>query len=242
VIGSLKYKNIMKYYVSLALIMIILIVIAPFSWRQQATHSMPVKSSPPSTFTTTPQQSSTSKNSYGLVNLSKFAPEIRQDMRYATPNNFMKRKLYPVSQCLLQSKVAEQLKQVQFELEKDKKGLKVFDCYRPIAIQKQMWKILPDSNYVANPAKGSRHNRASAVDLTLVDLVTGKDQEMPSEFDDFSKRAHIDYPDVSLKAKSNRKILRTAMEKHGFSGIKTEWWHYDSIGWERYPLLDAPFD
>ncbi len=178
------------------------------------------------------------RNNKKLVDLSKVAPQIRQDIRYATPNNFMRRKLYPVSRCLLHEKVAQQLKQVQIELEKNNLGLKVFDCYRPLSIQKQMWKILPNNNYVANPAQGSRHNRASAVDLTLVDLRSGKNQEMPSDYDEFSKRSHINYESASIEAKRNRKYLRIVMENNGFTGIATEWWHYDSADWKKYPLLD----
>ncbi len=173
-----------------------------------------------------------------LVNIQQIAPSIRLDIRYATPNNFMKRKLYPVARCLLHEKVAQQLKQVQIELALDSLGLKVFDCYRPLSIQKQMWEILPDNRYVANPAQGSRHNRASAIDLTLVDLTTGKEREMPSKFDDFSARSHINYDGASPAAKTNRQILRIAMEKHGFKGISTEWWHYDSLDWKKYPVLD----
>jgi zinc D-Ala-D-Ala dipeptidase len=173
-----------------------------------------------------------------LVNIKQIAPNIRQDIRYATANNFMHRKLYPVARCLLHEKVAQQLKAVQIELEKGNLGLKVFDCYRPLSIQKEMWKILPDNRYVANPAQGSRHNRASAIDLTLVDLTTGKALEMPSEFDDFSDRSHINYAGASLAAKSNHQVLRIAMEKHDFKGILTEWWHYDSLDWKKYPVLD----
>jgi zinc D-Ala-D-Ala dipeptidase len=176
-----------------------------------------------------------------LVNIQQIAPTIRQDIRYATPNNFMKRKLYSVARCLLHEKVAQQLKQVQIELAVDNLGLKVFDCYRPLSIQKQMWEILPDNRYVANPAQGSRHNRASAIDLTLVDLRTGKEREMPSKFDDFSVRSHINYDDASLAAKINRQVLRVAMEKHGFKGIPTEWWHFDSLDWKKYPVLDIPW-
>jgi zinc D-Ala-D-Ala dipeptidase len=182
------------------------------------------------------------QQNHDLVDLKTIAPHIRQDIRYATANNFMKRKLYPVSRCLLHDKVAQKLKQVQLELEKDNLGLQVFDCYRPLSIQKQMWKILPDSNFVANPAQGSRHNRASAVDLTLVDLNTGNEVEMPSGYDEFSKKAHINYASASKEAKKNRKRLRVVMEKNGFKGISTEWWHYDSSDWKKYPLIDISWN
>jgi zinc D-Ala-D-Ala dipeptidase len=200
------------------------------------------KKSPEITSEAKVKPSAPTKNNNDLVDLEKIAPHIRKDIRYATANNFMNRKLYPVSRCLLHAKVAEQLKQVQIELEKDNLGLKVFDCYRPLSIQKQMWKILPDNNYVANPAQGSRHNRASAVDLTLVDFSTGKDKEMPSKYDEFSKKAHMDYEAASIESKKNRKRLRIVMEKHGFKSIPTEWWHYDSSEWKQYPLLDISWN
>jgi zinc D-Ala-D-Ala dipeptidase len=177
-----------------------------------------------------------------LVDLEKIAPHIIKDIRYATSNNFINRKLYPVARCLLHAKVAEQLKQVQIELEKDNLGLKVFDCYRPLSIQKQMWKMLPDNKYVANPAQGSRHNRASAVDLTLVNFSTRKDKEMPSKYDEFSIRSHMDYKAASTEAKKNRNHLRMVMQKHGFKSIPTEWWHYDSSEWQQYPLLDISWN
>jgi zinc D-Ala-D-Ala dipeptidase len=177
-----------------------------------------------------------------LVDLKVVSPNIRQDIRYATNNNFMKRRLYPVARCLLHKKVAEQLHQVQLNLEKSNLGIKVFDCYRPLSIQRQMWKMLPDNRYVANPVQGSRHNRASAVDLTLVDLSSGKNKEMPSEFDDFSNRAHMNYEAASVEAKKNRNDLRMVMQKHGFKSIPTEWWHYDSSEWKQYPLLDISWN
>jgi zinc D-Ala-D-Ala dipeptidase len=102
--------------------------------------------------------------------------------------------------------------------------------------------LINNSNFVANPAQGSRHNRASAVDLTLVDLNTGKEKEMPSDYDEFSKKSHVNYTSASKEAKKNHKRLRTIMEKHGFKGIPTEWWHYDSSDWEKYSLLDISWN
>lgn len=177
-----------------------------------------------------------------LIDLGKAVPEIYRDMRYATPNNFMKTQLYPINKCLLHSDTVQQLKTVQLELKKSNLGLKVFDCYRPLSIQKMMWKIKPDSRYVANPAQGSRHNRASAVDLTLINLSTSQNVEMPSEFDDFSEKSYADYKKASQTSKNNRNLLRVTMEKHGFKGISTEWWHYDNIDWEKHPLLDTPLN
>ena len=130
---------------------------------------------------------------YRLIDIQTIAPDIILDMRYATSNNFLKAPVYPVARCLLRAPVAEALKRVQADLITQGLGLKLFDCYRPLSVQRAMWKILPDSNYVANPAKGSRHNRGAAVDLTLVDAM-GKELEMPTGFDDFSEKAFPDSP------------------------------------------------
>jgi zinc D-Ala-D-Ala dipeptidase len=230
-----KFVNMVaKRFIYLCLMMLSIVIILATDFSQARVSATDANVRLPS-----PSSNRTSAHN-DLVNLAKTAPKIRQDIRYATANNFMKRKLYPVARCLLHRQVAQQLSQVQTDLAADNLGLKVFDCYRPLSIQKQMWKILPDNRYVANPDRGSRHNRASAIDLTLVDLTTGKEQEMPSKFDDFSVRSHINYDGASLAAKSNRQILRVAMEKHGFKGIPTEWWHYDSLDWKKYPVLDIP--
>ncbi|MEE3718879.1 D-alanyl-D-alanine dipeptidase [Tumidithrix elongata RA019] len=176
-----------------------------------------------------------------LVDLQAIDPRIRLDIRYATTNNFLKQKVYPVSRCLLRWAAAEKLIKAQTELAKQGLGLKVYDCYRPLSVQKQMWQVLPDDRYVANPANGSRHNRASAVDLTLVDR-TGKELEMPSGFDDFSQRSHLGYQGGSQAAQKNRRLLVDTMQRHGFLPIQTEWWHFDVKGWQDFPILDIPLD
>ncbi|MEB3291981.1 MAG: M15 family metallopeptidase [Synechococcales bacterium] len=175
-----------------------------------------------------------------LVDVQAIAPDIRLDFRYATSNNFLKRAVYPArARCLLRLTIAQRLAQVQQDLRGQGLGLKVFDCYRPLSVQKQMWAILPDSNYIANPARGSRHNRGAAVDLTLV-TVQGKALEMPTDFDDFSDRAAQDYAGGTAASRRNRQILRQAMEKRGFTTIVTEWWHFDGPGWQQFPILDHP--
>ncbi|WP_156815491.1 M15 family metallopeptidase [Pseudanabaena sp. PCC 6802] len=174
-----------------------------------------------------------------LVDIQTVSPAIELDMRYATTNNFMKRKLYPVSRCILRSAVAKQLAKVQLELESQGLGLKVYDCYRPLSVQRQMWQVVPDEHYVANPAKGSRHNRASAVDLTLVDR-NGKELEMPTEFDDFTTKAHRDDLTASPLARQHSQLLATVMVKHGFIPLPTEWWHFDAVGWQHFPVMDVP--
>ena len=175
-----------------------------------------------------------------LVDINKVNPNIILDIRYATKNNFLKKKVYPEARCFLRKAAAEKLNLIQKELETIGLGLKIFDGYRPLSVQREMWKIMPDKRYVADPAKGSRHNRGAAVDLTLVDK-NGNELEMPTPFDSFEKRAHHSYQNLSDKIKQNRWILRTIMEKYGFKPITSEWWHYDLIGWSKYSILDKSF-
>lgn len=176
-----------------------------------------------------------------LVDVQTISPNIKLDIRYATKKNFTHQTLYSQARCVLRGAVARKLAQVQADLESQGLGLKVYDCYRPLSVQKQMWEIMPDDRYVANPAVGSRHNRGSAVDVTLVDR-TGKELEMPTEFDDFTDRAHGDYAGASPVAKQHRQLLKRVMEKHGFIALPTEWWHFDAAGWQQFPLLDVPMD
>jgi zinc D-Ala-D-Ala dipeptidase len=172
-----------------------------------------------------------------LVDIRTVNRNIRLDIRYATTNNFLKRKLYSTAKCALRSSVAQKLGKVQTDLEKIGLGLKVYDCYRPFSVTKQMWEVLPDPNYVANPARGSRHNRGAAVDLTLVDR-TGKELEMPTPYDDFTTKAHRNYAGGSAQSRKNRQLLEDAMKKQGFIGISTEWWHFDSEDWQKFAILD----
>lgn len=176
-----------------------------------------------------------------LVDVQKVNPNIRIDIRYATTDNFMKEKLYPEARCLLLKEVAASLSRVQQALESQGLGLKIFDGYRPLSVQKKMWAKFPVEGYIANPAKGSNHNRGAAVDLTLVDLKTGAELPMPSAYDEFSERAHRDYMKASPDEIRNRQILQDAMEKEGFRGISTEWWHFDFKAAKDHPVLDLLF-
>ena len=162
------------------------------------------------------------------------------DLRYTTADNFMKEPLYPQgARCFLRHETAARLSHVQEALERQGMGLKIFDGYRPLSVQKKMWARFPMEGYVANPAKGSNHNRGAAVDLALVDT-EGHELAMPSAYDEFSERSHRDYSGGSKAALKNREILQKAMEKEGFHGISTEWWHFDDIDCKKYPVLDLP--
>jgi D-alanyl-D-alanine dipeptidase len=176
-----------------------------------------------------------------LVDIHELDPDIKLELRYATTNNFVGEKLYAEARCLLRREVAGKLLHVQKNLEKRGLGLKIFDGYRPLSVQKKLWAKYPVEGFVANPAKGSNHNRGAAVDVTLVDA-QGRELPMPSAYDEFSERAHRDYAGGTPEERRNRQTLEEAMEKEGFTGLKTEWWHFDAEGAKRYPVLDLPFD
>lgn len=175
-----------------------------------------------------------------LVDIRKVNNKIAIDMRYATTNNFLKQKLYPVSRCVLRGAAARRLSQVQDDLSRNGLGLKVYDCYRPLSIQKKLWEVMPDSRFVANPTRGSRHNRGAAVDLTLIDR-NGRELEMPTGFDNFTERAYTNYSGGSTQSRNNRQILQNAMKKYGFIPLSTEWWHFDAPGWDKFSVLDVSF-
>ena len=174
-----------------------------------------------------------------MVNFAKLDPHIILDMRYATKNNFTHQRVYPVARCLLRPSVAKKLLGAAKDFESRGLRLVIFDCYRPLSIQKKFWALVPDERYVANPAKGSRHNRGAAVDVSLADS-SGKELVMPSGFDDFSKRAHRNWKGSSPAARRDMKLLEAVMERHGLVGLPTEWWHFDAKGWKRFPIEDVP--
>ncbi|MEQ1551964.1 M15 family metallopeptidase [Sphingorhabdus sp.] len=180
-----------------------------------------------------------------LVELIQLDSSIRLDIRYATANNFTGRKLYPQARAFLVRPTAEALIRAHRAAQSEGFGLMIYDAYRPWRITKALWDATPPGpkrNYVANPKKGSRHNRGCAVDLTLHDLATGRQVEMPSGYDEFTQRAHRDFMRASPEAIANRKRLESWMEAEGFRGISNEWWHFDFIGWENFPILDIAFD
>jgi D-alanyl-D-alanine dipeptidase len=138
--------------------------------------------------------------------------------------------------------VAERLARVARRLrEEDGTRLRVFDCYRPLSVQKKMWAIFPRPGYVANPKSGSIHNRGAAVDLTLA-APSGEALPMPTDFDTFDERAWQSYAGGSEEQRENRDRLRAAMQAGGFRTIRKEWWHYEAPDRKAYPVLDLPFE
>ena len=174
-----------------------------------------------------------------LVDFAKIHPSAILDIRYATKNNFVHEAVYPEAKCLLRASVARSLAAAAADFEEKGLRLVVFDCYRPLSVQKKFWALLPDERYVANPAKGSNHNRGAAVDVTLADA-RGRELPMPTAYDDSGPRSHRDWKGSSPEERKNMRLLETVMLHHGFVGLPTEWWHFDAKGWERYPVEDAP--
>ncbi len=169
-----------------------------------------------------------------LVELTQVSPKILLDIRYATPNNFTGKPVYASARCFLLRKTAERLHRVQNNLEKIGLGLKVFDGYRSPAAQKIFWSLVPDLRYVADPKVGSRHSRGASVDLTLV-KEDGSNMLMPTDFDDFTKKASRRYLGPFFE---NRDLLEREMKAEGFIPWEHEWWHYDDPDWESCPILD----
>lgn len=155
--------------------------------------------------------------------------DIEIDLRYATTDNFVNEIMYDCSRAFLRPKVAKALRNVQEELKEEGLSLKVFDAYRPRPIQQKLWDKVPDPHYVTRPWKGSMHNRGAAVDLTLLDE-NGQELDMGTPFDFFGKEAWITNEDLPSDVLANRKKLRSTMQKHGFKGIRTEWWHFSYEG------------
>jgi len=178
-----------------------------------------------------------------LVELTKLDPAIKLDIRYATRNNFLGKAVYKQSRAFLQRPAAEALARVNQALRKQGYGLVVFDGYRPWSVTKVFWDVTPADKkiFVADPSKGSRHNRGCAVDLSLVDLKTGAEVKMPSEYDEMTERAHINYECATPEAKRLRELLREAMAGEGFTVYEPEWWHYDYKDWKEYPTMNLKF-
>jgi D-alanyl-D-alanine dipeptidase len=180
-----------------------------------------------------------------LVDLAALVADLRVELRYASADNFLGEPVYPAdARAYLQRPAAEALARVAARLAGDGVGLLVYDAYRPWRVTKLFWDRTPREKraYVADPRQGSRHNRGCAVDLTLIDLATGRALPMPSDYDDFSERAHPDYAGGTVEERANRDLLRAAMEAEGFAVHENEWWHFDFAGWERYPVLDLSLE
>ncbi|MEX1139989.1 MAG: serine hydrolase [Bacteroidota bacterium] len=179
-----------------------------------------------------------------LVDLRALDSTIRFDIRYATTNNFMNAVFYSEPRAYLQRPAARAVALASAWLKQFGYGLIVYDAYRPWYVTKMFWDATPDHqrDFVADPSKGSRHNRGCAVDIGLYDLRTGALAPMVSGYDEFSVRAYPEYPGESSLQRWNRELLRTALEQEGFAVYEYEWWHFDFQGWEHYRIMNVAFD
>jgi D-alanyl-D-alanine dipeptidase len=177
-----------------------------------------------------------------LVDIKKYIPSLKLDIRYAGKNNFLGEPVYNYARAFLRKPAAGALLRVQKELNKAGLGLKIFDAYRPYSATLKFYDKVKDTQYVAAPWSGSRHNRGCAVDLTIISLKTSKELEMPTGFDSFRVEAHSDYLNISADKIKNRDLLIGVMAKYGFVNLPTEWWHYDYKDWNKFDIMDLSFE
>lgn len=161
-----------------------------------------------------------------FVKLRDYSSDFIFDLKYATPENFLKSKVYDCAECFLRLKTVKALIKANERFIQKGYKIKLLDCYRPLDIQKRMWEIVSNPIYVADPVKGSIHNRGGAVDITLVTL-EGKEVDMGTEFDFFGKEASHDYLFSNDEIMNNRKLLKKVMLQNGFKAFSSEWWHYN---------------
>lgn len=179
-----------------------------------------------------------------LVELKKLDSTIKLDIRYASTDNFLSTPVYTQPRAFLQKPAAEALLRAHLDLKQHGLGLLIHDAYRPWFVTKIFWDATTKEQhaFVADPSKGSRHNRGSAVDLSLYDLATGKPVEMPGLYDEMSERSYPDYPGSTSLARWHRDLLRRTMEKQGFRVFDVEWWHFDHQDWDKYAIQNIPFE
>ncbi|HEX6181551.1 MAG TPA: M15 family metallopeptidase [Chitinophagaceae bacterium] len=178
-----------------------------------------------------------------MTELKYMVPGIVYDLKYATQDNFMKTRMYPANtvNTFMRLPAARALAMVQAKLKTQGYGLKVWDAYRPYSVTERFWEMVKDERYVANPAKASGHNRGIAIDVTIIELATGKELDMGTGFDNFTDTAHHVFTNLSPQVLQNRKLLRDVMESNGFVAFESEWWHYSLPNATNYEPLDIPF-
>ncbi len=176
-----------------------------------------------------------------FVNLRDYSQDFVYDMKYATEDNFLKVKVYDCAECYLRLKTVKALVEANKKFMEQGYRIKLFDCYRPLDIQKRMWKIVSNPKYVADPAKGSIHNRGGAVDITLIDE-NGTELDMGTSFDFFGPEASHNYEGISRKIRKNRTLLKSIMLKHNFKSFDSEWWHYNLIDSSKDNLANFKWD
>lgn len=164
------------------------------------------------------------------------------DIRYASKNNFVGEVVYPTADAFARKEIADALQKANAIFAEKGLAIKIFDAYRPYAATVKFYELVKDTTYVASAYIGSRHNRGCAIDLTLVDIESGKALKMPTTYDDFTLKAHPNFMDLEEEQLQNRQLLIEVMESVGFKVYAYEWWHFDFVGWEEYPLMNLSFE
>lgn len=177
-----------------------------------------------------------------LVNLETYIPGVVIDIRYATENNFTGTAIYTAPKAWFRKEGADSLLKIQQILNSQGLGIKIFDAYRPYAATLYFYEVYKDTTFVAAPWQGSIHNRGGAIDLTLINLETGEELEMPTPFDEFSEKASHNYSELPAHVLANRELLLKVMTDNGFTSYAHEWWHYNIKGRDKYALMDISFE
>jgi D-alanyl-D-alanine dipeptidase len=179
-----------------------------------------------------------------LVELIKLEPRLKLDIKYATPNNFAGQQVYTQARAFLQRPAAKALLRAHRKARRLGYGFLIFDGYRPWDVTRLFREVTPPHlhSFVANPMKGSKHNRGCAVDMTLFDLKTGQEVQMPTPYDDFTDKADPDYTGGTAEQRQARDLLRRLMEAEGFTVDGGEWWHFDYKDWRKYAIGNLPFE
>ena len=179
-----------------------------------------------------------------LTHLEQLDPTLKFDIRYAREDNFIKRKVYRSAHAFLLAHVAADLLNVHLKLKPKGFGLLIFDGYRPWSVTKLFWDLSNehDRQFLADPAKGSSHNRGCAVDLSLYELKTGRAVVMPSDFDEMNEKSYVAYTGGDARSRELRDLLQETMKAHHFTGIKNEWWHFNHTSHHEWPVMNFTFE
>jgi D-alanyl-D-alanine dipeptidase len=180
-------------------------------------------------------------NDTTFVNLKDFSSDFVYNMKYATTDNFLNAKVYDCASCFLRYKTVKSLLKANEKFKEKGYRIMLYDCYRPLSIQQKMFALVPNPKYVADPKKGSIHNRGGAVDISLVDS-EGNELDMGTPFDFFGVEASHDYPQLSDKVIANRRLLRRIMTQNNFKIFESEWWHYNLRNAQKEPVSNAKWN
>ena len=173
-------------------------------------------------------------NNTDFVYILDYVPSAQIQLRYAGRNNFTGQQIYGFSEAFLRYGTVMKLKAAADMLAEQGYKLRVWDAFRPVSAQAELWRLYPNPAYIADPAYShSSHSRGNTVDVTLLDE-KGQPVVMPTDYMEFSLKADRDYSDCSDEARINALILQVAMESAGFKGYEAEWWHYTDT--ESYPV------